>query len=82
MKNLWMKLKAVPVIMVMVKRNTKKNLDKCTIKLNLSGILKLLIHRKIMVIIQYHPIILSGKAKMENNGNGTFTMVMENENYE
>ncbi len=77
MKKLLNKIKALPVIMVKVKRNTKQNLDKCTIKLNCAGILKLLIHRKILVIVQYDPIILGGKAKMRDNGDGTYTMFME-----
>lgn len=82
MKKWWTKIMAVPVIVVKAQRNTKRNLDRAIIKLGWKGILKLLIHRKIVVVVSYYPLILSGKAKMNDNGDGTFTMTMENENYE
>lgn len=56
MKKWW---KIEPVLLVKVNRETKENISKFTIRLDWKGVLKLLIHRKIMVVIQHYPTPLT-----------------------
>lgn len=70
MKKWW---KIEPVLLVKVNRDTKENISKFTIRLDWKGVLKLLFHRKIMVIVQHYPMILKGKVSTVKNDDGTYT---------
>lgn len=72
MKKWW---KIEPVLLVQVDRRTKENISKFTIRLDWKGVLKLLIHRKIMVVVQHYPMIL--KCKMSSVNNDEFTFDVE-----
>jgi len=72
-------LKNEPVLLVKVNRETKENLSRFTIHLDWKGVLKLLVHRKIIVVVAHYPITMKGKMKATPNRDGTYTFNVEAE---
>lgn len=68
--------KEPPVMKIKVQRDTKENINHFTIQLDWKGILKLLIHRKIIVIILHYPMKWKMK-QTEANDDGTFKFEAE-----